>query len=180
MPFIFRGCQGGFQHLKEKEDKKHLHFPPSLPTLSLCSLLSPPHSLLTSLPVGAVCWGRDARERFFKALRAPASVGGSPGQRQGCRCDGGGEDQAWWNGTRDGGGEPGLAGAAVLGGAGGCRRGSAGSLQKGALAPKFAPAPGDPTNSSWLLQWKSRMLRLRGELGHPRGDTPGATPSLHR
>lgn len=115
-------------------------------------------------------------ERDFSRRFGPRPVWGAAAVRgKGVGVMGGGEDQAWWNGTRDGGGDPGLAGAAVLGGAGGCRRGSPGSLQKGALAPKFAPAPGDPTNSSWLLQWKSRMLRLRGELGHPPGQHPPCT-----
>lgn len=72
------------------------------------------------------------------------------------------EDKVWQVGlwkARVGGGEAGLARAADFGGGSTQGRlwGSPGSLQKRTLACKFAPASlGDPSSSSWLVQWKSR------------------------
>lgn len=52
MPFIFRGCQGWFQHLKERRIKNIcISLPLCLPAHSALSF-SPPRSLLTSPPVG--------------------------------------------------------------------------------------------------------------------------------
>lgn len=166
MPFIFRGCQGWFQHLKERRIKNIcISLPLCLPAHSALSF-SPPRSLLTSPPVG-LCVGEGMPERDVSGCsRHPLGWGDGSGQRQGC--DGGARRTRRARGV---GGEPGSARVAVLGCAG-CRLwGSPGSLQKGAWAPKFAPVPRTPPAPPGVCRGSLECWGCKGSQ-----DTPGEHP----
>lgn len=152
-----------------------MHFAPSLPTRSLCSLLLSP-SLSAHLTAGRdACWGRDAIERDVSGHSGhPLGWGDSPGQRQGC--DGGARRTSRARGV---GGERGSARAAVLGCVG-CRLwGSPGSLQKGAWAPKFAPVPRTPPAPPGVCRGSLECWGCKGSQG-TRGEHPPCPDREHR
>lgn len=152
-----------------------MHFAPSLPTRSLCSLLLSP-SLSAHLTAGRdACWGRDTIERDVSGHSGhPLGWGDSPGQRQGC--DGGARRTSRARGV---GGERGSARAAVLGCVG-CRLwGSPGSLQKGAWAPKFAPVPRTPPAPPGVCRGSLECWGCKGSQG-TRGEHPPCPDREHR
>lgn len=113
VPFIFRGCQGWFQHLKERRIKKIFAFLPlSAYPLTLLSPSLPSFSAFTPPPVGLRV-GEGMPERDVSGCSGHPLGGDGPVRSKGC--DGG----AWRTSRARGwGGEPGSARAAVLGCAG--------------------------------------------------------------
>lgn len=100
MPFIFRGCQGWFQHLKERRIKTICISLPLAPAGSLCSLLSP--SLSAHL-AGSWAWvsGKACQRKIFQGALGTGRGGGCPSQKQGRLCDyGGGRGQGGGLGAR--------------------------------------------------------------------------------
>lgn len=142
MPFIFRGCQGWFQHLKERRIKNiciSLYF-------SLARSLALPPALLGALLLSpslgpaaepGLCVGEGVPERVFRALRAP--VGWDPNGRRRSRTDSGGEGLCVVEGE---GGEPGLAGAAALGVL--PSAGISSVTPQKSSGPQICPSPGRP------------------------------------
>lgn len=135
-----------------------MHF--SLPLacrLAGLSLLLSPSLLRGPAAEPGLCVGEGMAENFQGAVRG-GGVGGAPvgGEGVGLMLGGWGGVSGVVGVEVESRGEPEL----LDWGCWGPSAGLSSAPQERALPPKFAPAPGDPTSSSWLLGWRSRTSGL--------------------